>query len=97
MIVQELIDQKKTGIVLLYGTACPPCQRLKPILTTVAEGLGITLYQANVASELDFARANAIRGVPTVLALRDGLVSVLWTGEISKHAMTHLIVDALHA
>ena len=95
--IRQLVADNATGVILLYGTACPPCARLKPILAAVTQRMGVDLHQFNVATEMDFARANAIRGVPTVLAIREGVVTTLFTGEIAQGGIENMLVDALFA
>jgi thioredoxin-like negative regulator of GroEL len=82
MTFQKLLQSGTTAAVLFYGTACPPCARLKPRLIEMAKELNFELVQFNVASEMDTAKSLGIRGVPTLVAVKGGKAEVLFTGEV---------------
>lgn len=52
---------------------CGPCKILKPVLERVAKEKGKHLYMVNVDEIKGMAVAFGIRGVPTVMELRDGM------------------------
>lgn len=95
MSYQKLIDSKATGAILFYGMACAPCQRLKPRLVELCKKLDVTLTQFNVATEMDAVRALGIRGVPTVVAIKDGRPSVLFTGDLHDERIASMLADKL--
>lgn len=82
MTYAQLIADGKPHVVLFYGSACAPCARLKPRLDTMAKEVGFDLHQINVASEMETVRSLGIRGVPTVVAIKDGQSEVLFTGDL---------------
>lgn len=88
------IKQSGTSVVLFYGAACAPCARLKPVMKDMAIQLGFTLHEINVASEMDAVRALGIRGVPTIVAVKDGAAEVLFTGEQSRPNITRMLHSA---
>ncbi len=88
------IKQSGTSVVLFYGAACAPCARLKPVMKDMAIQLGFTLHEINVASEMDAVRALGIRGVPTIVAIKDGAAEVLFTGEQSRPNITRMLHSA---
>lgn len=92
--LQNLIDTKQTGLVMFYGTACAPCQRMKPRMTALAAKLSMNLHLLNVASEMTFAKENGIRGVPTLYAIKDGEMKFLVTGDVGDSRIEELLEQA---
>jgi len=52
---------------------CAPCKAMKPVLERVAAEQGKHLYMVNVDEFKGMAAAFGVRGVPTVMELRDGM------------------------
>lgn len=85
-------DYRRPTLALFYGTNCPPCNQLKPVLKQLALDLGIRLEMFNAAEEVDAVRELGLRAVPTVLAVHRGECKVLWTGNLHKER----ILEKLH-
>lgn len=88
------IKQSGTSVVLFYGAACAPCARLKPVMKDMANQLGFTLHEVNVASEMAAVRALGVRGVPTLVAIKDGQAEVLFTGEENRPRIALMLHSA---
>lgn len=54
-----------------YATWCSPCTAMAPVLDAMHESGEIELTSYNVEESMSEARANGIRGVPTLI-VRDG-------------------------
>ena len=94
MTFDEIKASGNTSVVFFYGAACGPCARLKPVMKDMAASQGFTLHEINVASEMDAVRALGIRGVPTIVAIKDGAAEVLFTGEQSRPNITRMLHSA---
>lgn len=92
--LQNLIDTKQTGLVMFYGTACPPCQQMKPRMAALTAKLGMNLHLVNVTSEMSFVKQNGIRGVPTLYAIKDGEMKFLVTGGVGDLRVEELLEQA---
>lgn len=84
---QGLLSTPGKRLVLFYGTACAPCARLKPRLEPLAIRAGIALHQINAATEMEAVRALGIRGVPSLVGIKDGVAEVLFTGDLADDAI----------
>lgn len=67
----------KSGVPVLvdfYATWCGPCQMLAPSLEALAEEYGdrLRVVKVNVDESPGLAQRYGIRGVPTLMAFRDG-------------------------
>lgn len=82
MTFDEVLALREPTLVLFYGSACAPCTRLKPRLAQLAAEHDLRLTLINVAGELDAARSLQMRGVPSVVSVRDGQATLLFTGDL---------------
>jgi thioredoxin-like negative regulator of GroEL len=82
MTFDEILALKEPTLVLFYGSACAPCTRLKPRMAQLAAEHSLRLALVNVAGELDAARALQMRGVPSVVSVRDGKATLVFTGDL---------------
>jgi thioredoxin-like negative regulator of GroEL len=67
-------------VVLFYGTACAPCERIKPMLREVCGQAQLRLVEVNAAGELDAVRKLGIRAVPTVVVVKEGKSTIALAG-----------------
>lgn len=81
--IAEKVD-RAAGLVLIEvgGPACAPCISLGPqLVALVARYQGkVELYELDPEQEVDAADAWHIRGVPTVLLLKQGKIVARWVG-----------------
>lgn len=83
--VQELTDAtfaEKTakGVVLVdfYGTWCPPCKLLDPVLEQLAgdfSGRAI-IAKVNIDDHAEAAVDNAVDDIPTLILYKDGVETI---------------------
>lgn len=60
-------------LVKFTGTWCPPCRALQPTLEKLAaERADVLVLTVDVDEEQQVAQRYGVRGVPTLLAFRDG-------------------------
>jgi thioredoxin 1 len=81
----ELLESKTpNGNVLLYFTAswCGPCQKLKPILKSIAEEL--TVVEIDVDDHGDLADAHEVQGIPLLKYVVDGDVAWKSVGVVTR-------------
>lgn len=81
MPVLELTDadfpeRTATGVVLVdfYGTWCPPCKLLEPVIEKLAENYAgrAVIARINVDDHSEAAVDNAVADIPTIILYRDG-------------------------
>ena len=75
-------------LVDFFSHSCPPCRRLNPIITELAEtyqGRAL-VYKVNVNDTYGLAQKYAIRGVPSVLFFLDGKEVERFVGLMPKTA-----------
>jgi thioredoxin 1 len=82
------------GITLLdfWATWCPPCRQFGPIFERVSEKHpDITFGKIDTDAEQMLAGEFNIRSIPTVMAVRDGVVVFQQAGALPERALESLI------
>lgn len=79
--VQELSDATfaqhiATGVVLVdfYGTYCPPCKLLEPVVEQLAEDFAgrAAIARLNIDDNYEAAVDSAVEDIPTIIIFKDG-------------------------
>lgn len=72
--VQKIIDEGKPVVIDFWATWCGPCKRMSPLIDEVAqqyEGKAV-IGKYNLDDNNDFATANRITSIPTILFFKNG-------------------------
>ena len=78
---------------LLHFTAtwCQPCKQMEPLIAIfVSENLDINYDKIDVSDEFDPAVEYGVKGVPTFIALVDGIETARHTGIATKETLLNL-------
>lgn len=82
------------GIVLVdfWAEWCPPCKRFAPVYERVsAKHPDITFGKIDTEAEQELAVKFDIRSIPTVMAVRDGVIVFSQPGALPEAALESLI------
>ncbi|MDD4077848.1 MAG: thioredoxin [Bacilli bacterium] len=82
----ELVKKEK-GIILVdfYADWCGPCRMLGPIIEELAEEIPeINFLKVNIDDEREFAIANQVGSIPTIVIFKDGNEQARRVGFASK-------------
>ena len=75
----------KHAVVRFTATWCPPCKALAPIFDEVAAANpDVVTYVIDVDQNMDLARDMGVRGLPTMIQIKDNAVSTSLVGLQSK-------------
>lgn len=96
--IEEIIASGKPVVVDFWATWCGPCMAMAPTIEELAqeyEGKAI-VGKYNVEEESDFASANRVMALPTILFFKDGKKSDIrlagsQTKEVLKAKIDELI------
>jgi thioredoxin 1 len=85
----EVLEADLPVLVDFYGTCCPPCRALAPLLDELAGELEgrAKIVKVNVATEESLSRDFEIAAIPTLIVFERGRVVARMLGVQSKERL----------
>ncbi|MBS1706774.1 MAG: thioredoxin [Armatimonadetes bacterium] len=96
---QEVVEDVSPILIDFWAPWCGPCRALKPILDNVAQDLEgkVRVGKVNVDDEPQLAEAFNIRGIPTLVLIRDKAVIDSLSGILPREALTQRVLSKISA
>lgn len=90
---EKVLQSKIPVLVDFWAEWCGPCKMIAPILDEIAmEYAGkIKICKVDVDSNPETAAKFNVRGIPTLLILKNGVVEATKVGALSKGQLTEFI------
>ena len=83
------------GLVMVdfWAQWCGPCRAIAPVLEKMAEASGgrVTLMKVNVDENPGLAARYAIRSIPTILFVKDGMVVERVVGAVPRAVIEEIV------
>jgi thioredoxin 1 len=103
--LQAAIERPGVLLIDLWAPWCAPCRLFAPIYQAVADRHpDVTFAQVNVDEEPAVATAFGVRGIPTLVAMRDGIPVFVQAGMLPETSLDLVVgkvkaldMDALRA
>jgi len=92
----------KVQVLDFYADWCGPCKAMGPAIEALmteynVEGSDVEIKKVNVDEDPSLAQKYNVRGIPTLIFLKDGEESAKVSGNQSKAKITEMINEVLEA
>ena len=88
----EVTSSKGITLVDFWAEWCGPCHRFAPVFEKVSENHpDITFAKVDTEAEQALAAEFQIYSIPTIMAIRDGVVVYQQAGALPEHLLENLI------
>ena len=94
---QEVINSSTPVLVDYWAEWCGPCKMIAPLLDEVAEQYAgkLKVTKLNIDDNPRTPPKYGIRGIPTIMIFKDGVVEATKVGAVSKSQLTGFIDGAV--
>ena len=84
-----------TTLVDFYADWCGPCRMLSPIIESIADSLAgeVNVFKVNVDKSPNLARRFNVKGIPTILVVKNGNVVNRKTGMGTRQQLIEMITE----
>lgn len=88
----EVVGDEGTVLIDFWATWCGPCRSFAPVFESASDEHGdITFGKVDTEAQTEIAQAFGISSIPTVMAVRDGVVLYAQPGALPAPALADLI------
>ncbi|ALE51831.1 thioredoxin [Candidatus Thioglobus autotrophicus] len=89
----DVINSSQTVLVDFWAEWCGPCKALAPVLDEIADEYDgkVIIAKVNVDENDQTPPKYGIRGIPTMLLFKDGVVAATKMGALSKAELSTFI------
>jgi thioredoxin 1 len=88
----EQVNSKDLSFVYFWAEWCPPCKKLGPVYESLAAKYPDVLFgKVNAEIEPEMIAHFGIRGIPTIIAVKDSVVVFAHTGFLPESVLEEVV------
>ncbi len=93
---REVLEADVPVLVDFWGSWCPPCRTIAPLINELAESAGgrYRVGKVNVGEEEQLTQDYQISGIPALLIFKGGTVARRLAGAQNRHTLVKALQEA---
>ena len=94
---EEVLQSEKPVLIDYWAEWCGPCKMIAPVLDEIATEYSerLKVVKLNIDDNPQTPPKYGIRGIPTLMVFKNGVVEATKVGAVSKAQLTTFIEDSL--
>ncbi len=94
---EEVLRSEKPVLIDYWAEWCGPCKMIAPVLDEIATEYSerLKVVKLNIDDNPQTPPKYGIRGIPTLMVFKNGVVEATKVGAVSKAQLTTFIEDSL--